>query len=901
MIGKSLGHYEIIEKLGSGGMGDVYRARDTKLNRDVAIKVLPAEFAQDAERHRRFIREAKAIAALKHPNIVTIYSVEDIDDVHFITMEIVDGQPLSAAIPTGGLPVEQFFDIAIAVSDAISTAHESGIMHRDLKPANIMVERSGLVKVLDFGLAKLLDEPSEAGAARTEVASSDDTAVGQILGTAAYMSPEQAEGKPVDNRSDVFSLGIVLYEMATGERPFKGDTRISTISSILKDTPPTISDIKQTLPRHLGRIVNRCLEKNPDRRFQSAKDVRNDLAGLKREIDTGQYASGTSISSVGAGFSAPRRANLRRWVPFVLIVGVAVIAAVLYFGSRDGASNVPAPPPLPGQHATLSTRDATHRPMAVVFPFENLGPSEDAYFAAGIADEITSRLAAVEDIGVISHTSATQYDRTGKTMKQVAEDLGVDYVLEGTVRWAKSVTGDRVRITPRLIHAADDTQVWSETYDHEIDDIFDIQSTIAKKVIDQLGATLELSEQVLVADAPTHNVEAYKLYMQARGMTALNDMEDVKEREDLLKEAIRLDPTFVAAYAELSMQHSNIYTLFDRTESRLRKAREALNHAKALKPDHYMTRLAQGYYDYYGFRDYDAALAQFLAAAKDVPNDAEVRQAIGYIYRRQGKWQESIEALETAMTLDPRDANIPANLSATYRGMREFETAIRYLNRAIDLEPDNVNHYFSKAMAIVDWTGDIQAALGVMDSVDENARNDIFHLGMCFTHMNAHDYGRVVEEANRITGTSGVFRGARSFLIAGARSLADGPHEARDDIMAARAVTEELIENAPSNDLFRFWHAWELAMLGQNDAAVREQRLAVDMTAKDAFSGPANLEYLAQIYAWVGREEEALDILERLMNTVYESSVTPASLKTWPIWEPLYDNPRFQALLKKNT
>jgi len=298
MIGKTLAHYEILEKLGSGGMGDVYKARDTKLGREVALKVLPEEFSKDDERRKRFMREAQAIAALKHPNIVTIHSVEEADGVSFITMEYVEGGTLTARIPGGGVTLDEFFAYAIPLADAISSAHDQGISHRDLKPANVMFDRDGRLKVLDFGLAKLIAQSVNLDTAPTIVQGSD-TAVGQIMGTAAYMSPEQAEGKEIDGRSDIFSLGIVLYEMATGERPFKGDTQISTISSILKDTPKHISEIKREIPRHVGRIVNRCLEKNPDKRFQSAKDVRNDLEGLKKEIDSGELSvemeSGPSI------------------------------------------------------------------------------------------------------------------------------------------------------------------------------------------------------------------------------------------------------------------------------------------------------------------------------------------------------------------------------------------------------------------------------------------------------------------------------------------------------------------------------------------------------------------------------------------------------------------------------
>jgi serine/threonine protein kinase len=294
MIGKTFGQYEIIEKIGKGGMDEVYRARDTRLDRDVALKILP-EDAADPDRLKRFEREAKAVAALKHPNIVTIHSVDEIDGRSFLTMELVDGMTLSALIPSGGLPLERFFELAIPLSEALVAAHTKGITHRDLKPSNVMVDADGTLKVLDFGLAKLLAEPDS---------SEDDTVVGQdsvagegrVLGTVYYMSPEQAEAKPLDQRSDIFSLGVVLYEMATGKRPFRGDTPISTISSILKETPAPVTDVRDNLPRHLARMVNRCLEKNPDKRFQTARDVANELEGLQKEVESGDIEQMTTAS-----------------------------------------------------------------------------------------------------------------------------------------------------------------------------------------------------------------------------------------------------------------------------------------------------------------------------------------------------------------------------------------------------------------------------------------------------------------------------------------------------------------------------------------------------------------------------------------------------------------------------
>ncbi|MCP4571125.1 MAG: protein kinase [bacterium] len=328
MIGRKLAHYEILGKLGSGGMGDVYRARDTILAREVALKILPDEVAADPERRKRFQREAQVVAALKHPNIVTIHSVEEGQSVHFLTMELVEGDTLAALIPVDGLPVEEFFSFGIPLAEAVAAAHEGGVAHRDLKPDNVMIDSKGWLWVLDFGLAKLVAPTAGADPAKTMTMDSH-TAEGRILGTAAYMSPEQAEGRPIDHRSDIFSLGVVLYEMATGERPFQGETQISTLSAILKDQPQRLTALKPTLPRHLGRIVGRCLEKDPELRYQSAKDVRNELAGLKEEMDSGELETG-SLAAGAAGASAVRRSDrtssVRWWYFAPLLVAVLLVA-----------------------------------------------------------------------------------------------------------------------------------------------------------------------------------------------------------------------------------------------------------------------------------------------------------------------------------------------------------------------------------------------------------------------------------------------------------------------------------------------------------------------------------------------------------------------------------------------
>jgi serine/threonine protein kinase len=401
--GQRLGAYQLSSRIGVGGMGEVYRAHDPRLGREIAIKVLPAALAADRERLHRFEQEARAAAALSHPNIVTIHSVEEANGIRFLTMELVEGQPLSDLIPPGGLPLDRLLGVAIPLADALAAAHAKGITHRDLKPANVMVGADRRVTVLDFGLAKL-HESSPAAGCVTALPTVDMTGEGRIVGTVSYMSPEQAEGKPIDHRSDLFSLGVILYELATGRRPFTGETSVSIISSILKDTPHSITDLKATLPRELGRIVRRALTKDRERRYQTAKDLRNELEDLKQEIESGPVAP----------HIAPR--------------------------SVERAASI------------------------AVLPFTDMSePKDQDWFCDGIAEEILNALTPLNGLRVAARTSAFSFKGKSDDLRTIGERLNVTTVLEGSVRRA----GDRVRITVQLSDVQNGFQLWSERYDRE--------------------------------------------------------------------------------------------------------------------------------------------------------------------------------------------------------------------------------------------------------------------------------------------------------------------------------------------------------------------------------------------------------------------------------------------------
>jgi eukaryotic-like serine/threonine-protein kinase len=903
VIGQTLGHYRILRQLGSGGMGEVYEAEDIKLGRRVALKVLPEETTPGSQRRERFEREAKAVAALNHPNIVTIYSVEEADGVSFITMELVEGQTLRQMLPRGGLPLVKLLELSIPLAEAVAAAHQQGITHRDLKPENVLVSRDGNVKVLDFGLAKVIDVFGETGE-RSRLPTRALTEEGRIVGTVAYMSPEQAEGKPVDPHSDVFTLGIILYEMSTGERPFKGGTAVSTLSSILKDNPPPVTQINTTLPRDLARIVNRCLMKDPARRFQSALGLATELATLKQESDSGELEAVTSSGrrsrevAVSTTMASWRARKIGYTATAAAVAGLAVAGYVALRGpavAPAGGVGVPG----------AGSRPEDARQRIVILPFENLGAPDDAYFAAGVTEEITSRLSSVGGLGVISRTSAVQYAKTGKTTKQIGQELGVDYVLEGTVRWQRGAgRSSRVRVSPQLIRVADDTHLWADRYDREMKDIFLVQSEIAEQVVDKLGIAVRQPERHAIGAQPTQNLDAYQVYLRGREhLDSARQSKEVAEKAvQVLEQAVQLDPKFALAWASLSKAHSALYQFrHDFTEERLAKARECADRALSLQPDLREGHLSLGYYYYWGRRDYDQALREFNLAAGGREGDSEILEAVAYIRRRQGQWDESLAAMERAFALNPRNAGLASELSSTYWSLKRKPEAIRYADIAISLAPDVGDLLLPKAFLQVDMDGNTLAARATLRKI--NSR-DVPDLPRAEMRLDILD-GRYQAALDRLAGIRDeVLEGQSIYfpkpLVEGFIYLAmNDKARARVACESALRVLEQEIVRSPRDPRVRAALGRALACLGRKEEAVREARLAVDMSpvSGDAVDGPDFLAHLAAVHAGVGDSDAAIDLLDKLLAMPAGPSVS--ILKLDPSWKPLWKLPRFQKLMEK--
>ena len=619
--GQRLGAYEIVAPLGIGGMGEVYRATDTRLHRDVALKVLPGGMADDPERLSRFQREARAVAALNHPHIVTLYSVEEVDGVPFLTMEFVSGESLDRRIPPGGLPVTQLIEIARALADALVAAHEKGIIHRDLKPANVMITGEGRVKILDFGLAK------DTAGTRPDDATLDRTELGRVMGTPAYMSPEQVQGREVDMRTDIYSLGVVLHEMATGRRMFEGASSAELVSAVLRDTPPIVTDVRPELPSELARIVRRCLEKDPLHRWQTARDVANELRDLEH--------------------------------------------------SR--------------RHVTAPVQ--SHGPSVAVMPFHNLSPDpENEYFSDGLAEEILNALSQVEGLTVAARASSFYFKGKPTELSEIASRLRVANVLQGSVRRA----GNRVRVTVQLVDLRNGFQLWSERYDRQMEDIFEIQDEIARAVAERFKVTFGSS-----ARRSTTNVEAYELYLKGRHLWHQRSPATLRAAIKSFEQAIQLDPEYALAYSGLADSYGilQFYGWMPPEEGR-KPAHDAMMQALKLAPDLWEVNFSRGFHSIYFERDWQNAAPHFEKALQINPRSSLAHVYYGLFLMTAGRNEDAVPHGIKACELDPLSPVIHCISVAIFINTARYAEAERRASNALEMQPDYIFALWVRSLAL---------------------------------------------------------------------------------------------------------------------------------------------------------------------------------------------------------
>jgi TolB-like protein len=879
-LGTRLGPYEIVAPIGVGGMGEVYRARDTRLGRDVAIKVLPAEFAADPERLRRFEQEAKAVAGLDHPNILAIHDVGTHQGAPYIVTELLEGESLRERLQDGAIPVRKAVEIAVQVAQALAAAHEKGIVHRDIKPGNVFVTRDCRVKLLDFGIAKLLvpRSPAEPERATTVV---EGTAAGTTLGTAGYMSPEQLRGEPVDHRSDIFSLGCVLYEMLSGQAPFRRVTGPDTVSAILCQDPPLLPGPERGISAALQGIVAQCLEKGPEDRYSTAHDVALALRALSGPVDV-----------------SPSRPGLtglwRRWWLFSG-AAAALIVAVFLGWQLLRHSAAPGPQNGPERQVRLA-----------VLPFENLGVTDDAYFASGVTDEITGRLAGVRGLAVVSRWSALQYARTTKTTRQVGNELGVSYLLTGTVRWSRGTGGGgQVRITPQLVRVADDTSMWAEVYDFAMTDIFRIQSEIAQAVVSSLGFTLLEQERGALEAPRTENLDAYQAFLHgkflagqphftlASWLVALDDFQ----------RAVTLDPGFALAWADLSQAHARlVYYRYDISKRRRESAREALERARALAPSSPATRLASGYFHLWVERDPTAALTEFEAAMAGRPGDTDVLQAEGELLRLRGDWQKALETFRLASSLSPRDASLVIDVAETCWWMRRYQESAAACDRAIALAPDQAWGYLAKAYNLFSWKG----RAGIAEARHAAELVPKFHEFRVWTWYWLEAFDERYDQCLKVLETSDgdwirikVEAAPKAYFASLALSWRGDSRRAREEMETACRLLEKEVRRVPEDGLYHSSLGVAYALLGRREEAVREGKKGVELLplSTDPVYGIPHVIDLARIYTLLGDETEALGRIEVLLS--HPGWVSVPWLEMDPSFRSLRDKRAFRELCAK--
>jgi len=860
LVGEKINSFEIVKIIGRGGMGVVYLARDTKLNRHVAIKCIPTALVNNVTARTRFRREAELLASLNHPNIAVIHDIIEQDNHSgYLVLEYIEGETLAERLAREPLELSEALSIGKQIAAAVSAAHKKGIAHRDLKPGNIKLTPDGRIKVLDFGLAESTPNKDKI----------PETQPGRIIGTPAYMSPEQARGKDTDHRTDIWSFGCILYQMLAGRLPFEGETASDTLARVIEHQPEWEALPKQ-IPANIRTLLQRCLEKDPDKRLGDITDAANPI---------------TEILSTQV---QPLSVRLKRLAFTVGVTLTIVLSAVaVWFALTNKA-------PMYSNQKRL-----------VVLPFKNLGPAEDEYFADGMTDDIRTRLEAISELSVISRWSAIQYKNKEVSTRQIAQELNVDYILEGTIqREIPSDPNTPIRIRPQLIKVSDDKHVRLKVRDSNMSGIFNVQSEVAKQVAQALNITLLEQEKASVESTPTHSMEAWDYYLQGNYFLSCfsGDFQEkyLRKAIPMWEKAIALDPDFTLAHTQLSDTFTSLYFNFTRKADDLERAKEHARAAEKLDPNLPEVHLAWGRYYYQGRLDYERALEEYAIVLESRPHNDKALRWTGYAYKRQGKFVQALVNLKRAYELSPKRESHPFYIGWIYELMNEYDKSESYFNQAISLAPEKSRGYYSKMLLYL-RRGDTKKARQVQKEFsqypdvaeDRDVMNTLVHIDVY-----ERDYPAALDRLSSILvkwpdDYPSILRQAQIYQ-----------YWQKEDIAAkyyaeVRAILERKIQEDPGNSKYLCELGIAYAGLGLKEKAIAAGKEAVAKlpTSKDAVEGSWRVQDLARIYTMVGEYDAAIDRIEILLSSPGELSIS--FLRLDPTWNPLRDHPRFQDLIKQ--